>query len=293
MKYIRKTKTFRMIVLPFALSAMLVGCSSEDSSMIASVNGENITETELNEALTAQYGVEILDTLITEKIIELEAEKLELSVTEEEILAEYEDYTTQYGDEETFLEVLSSYNMDEEDVKEDIKNYLLTIKVMEDYVGITDEEIKTYFDENKTTYGQAAQVEASHILVENEETAQEVIEKLNAGEDFAELAKEYSTDTATQEDGGNLGYFGKGEMEEAFENTAFAMEIDSISEPVETDYGFHIIKVTDKIEEQEAVFEDVKDTVYEDLLNSKVNEQYSTWLTEKMEEYEIKNKLTD
>ncbi|MDM5332969.1 peptidylprolyl isomerase [Ureibacillus composti] len=293
MKYIRKTKTFRMIVLPFALSAMLVGCSSEDSSMIASVNGENITETELNEALTAQYGVEILDTLITEKIIELEAEKLELSVTEEEIQAEYEDYTTQYGDEETFLEVLSSYNMDEEDVKEDIKNYLLTIKVMEDYVGITDEEIKTYFDENKTTYGQAAQVEASHILVENEETAQEVIEKLNAGEDFAELAKEYSTDTATQEDGGNLGYFGKGEMEKAFENTAFAMEIDSISEPVETDYGFHIIKVTDKIEEQEAVFEDVKDTVYEDLLNSKVNEQYSTWLTEKMEEYEIKNKLTD
>ncbi|MGE7664796.1 peptidylprolyl isomerase [Ureibacillus composti] len=293
MKYIRKTKTFRMIVLPFALSAMLVGCSSEDSSMIASVNGENITETELNEALTAQYGVEILDTLITEKIIELEAEKLELSVTEEEIQAEYEDYTTQYGDEETFIEVLSSYNMDEEDVKEDIKNYLLTIKVMEDYVGITDEEIKTYFDENKTTYGQIAQVEASHILVENEETAQEVIEKLNAGEDFAELAKEYSTDTATQEDGGNLGYFGKGEMEEAFENTAFAMEIDSISEPVETDYGFHIIKVTDKIEEQEAVFEDVKDTVYEDLLNSKVNEQYSTWLTEKMEEYEIKNKLTD
>lgn len=183
--------------------------------------------------------------------------------------------------------------MDVEDVKEDIKDYLLTIKVMEDYVGITDEEIKTYFDENKATYGQAAQVEASHILVENEEKAREVIEKLDAGEDFAELAKEYSTDTVTQEDGGNLGYFGKGVMEETFENTAFAMEIDSISEPVETYYGFHIIKVTDKIEEQEAVFEDVKDTVYHDLLNSKVNELYSTRLAEKMEEYEIKNKLAD
>ncbi|WP_084783111.1 peptidylprolyl isomerase [Bacillus dakarensis] len=293
MKEIRMTKIIKVIVLPLALSAMLVGCSSGDSSMIASVNGEKITEAELNETLTAQYGVEVLDTLITDKIIELEAEKLDVSVTEEEIEAEYEVYTGQYGGEEAFLEAISSYNMDVEDVKEDIKIYLLTLKLMEDYVGITDEEVKTFFDENNAAYGQAAQVEASHILVEDEKTAQEVTEKLDAGEDFAELAKEYSTDTATQEDGGNLGYFGKGEMEEAFENTAFAMEIDTISEPIETDYGFHVIKVTDKIEEKEAVFEDVKDTVYQDLLNSKVNEQYSTWLAEKTEEYDIENKLTD
>ncbi|QCR31074.1 peptidylprolyl isomerase [Lysinibacillus sp. SGAir0095] len=293
MKEIRMIKTIKMIVLPLALSAMLVGCSSGNSSMIASVDGEKITEAELNEALTAQYGVEVLDTLITDKIIELEAEKLDVSVTDEEIEEEYEDYTNEYGGEEAFLEVISSYNMAVEDVKEDIKVYLLTLKLMEDYVEITDEEVETYFEENKATYGQAAEVEANHILVEDEKTAQEVIGKLNAGEDFAELAKEYSTDTATKEDGGNLGYFGKGEMEEAFENAAFTIEIDSVSEPVETDYGFHVIKVTDKIEEKEAEFEDVKDTVYQDLLDSKVNEQYSTWLEEKMEEYKIENKLTD
>lgn len=293
MKQFKFKKTIKTMALPIVLSALLVGCSNGDSAMIASVNGEEITEAELNESLTEQYGAEVLTTLISNKIIEMEAEKLDVSATDEEIEAEYEEYTAQYGGEEAFLEVISSYNMDVEDVKEDIKSYLLTIKVMEDYVGLTDEDVKTYFEENKTTYGQAAQVEASHILVEDEATADEVIEKLNAGEDFAQIAAEYSTDTATKDAGGDLGYFGKGEMEEAFENAAFAMDIDTISEPVETEYGFHIIKVTDKIEEKEAVFEDVKDTVYQDLLDSKVSEQYSTWLGEKMEEYEIENKLTD
>lgn len=293
MKKIKFTKTIKLMALPLALSAMLVGCSNEDSKMIASVNGEEITEAELNETLTAQYGTEVLTTLISNKIIKLEAEKLDVSVTNDEIEAEYAEYADTYGGEDALLEMVSSYNMDLDDIKEDIENYLLTLKVMEDYVGITDEELQTYFEDNKATYGQAAQVEASHILVDDKATAEEVIKKLNAGEDFAELAAEYSTDTATKDDGGNLGYFGKGEMEEAFENAAFAMDIDAISEPIETEYGFHVIKVTGKKEEKEAVFEDVKDTVYQDLLDSKVNEQYSTWLSEKMEEYEIVNKLTD
>ncbi|HWL13916.1 MAG TPA: peptidylprolyl isomerase [Ureibacillus sp.] len=293
MKKITFSKTIKGLALPIVLSVMLVGCSNGDSKMIASVDGEEITEAELNETLTAQYGEEVLNTLIADKIIKLEAEKLDVKVTDEEIEAEYEEYTNQYGGEEAFLEVIASYNMEVEDVKEDIEVYLLTLKVMEDYVGITDEELTTYFEENKANYGQAEQVEASHILVEDEATAKEVIEKLNAGGDFAELAKEYSTDTATSEDGGNLGYFGTGEMEEAFETAAFALEVDAISEPVETDYGFHIIKVTGKKEAKEAVFEDVKDTVRADLLDSKVNEQYSTWLTEKMDGYDIENKLTE
>ncbi len=281
------------MALPIALSVMLVGCSNGKSTMIASVNGEEITEAELNETLTAQYGVETLTTLISNKIIELEAKKNDLSVTDKEIEAEYEDYASMYGGEEALLEMISSYNMELDDVKKDIETYLLTLEVMEDYIGITDDEIKTYFEENKATYGEAAQVEASHILVEDKETAQEVIDKLNAGEDFAALAAEYSTDTSNNEDGGYLGYFGTGEMAEAFETAAFALDINTISEPVETEYGFHVIKVTDKNEEKEAVYDDVKDTAYQDLLDSKVNEQYSTWLAEKMDEYEIVNKLTD
>lgn len=288
-------KFLKGMTLPIVATLWLVGCSkSNNSSMIASVNGEEITEDELNESLTTQYGTEVLDTLITNKIIELEAKELGVSVSEEELQAEYDEYASQYGGEDALLELLDSYGMDVDDVKKDMETYLLTFKVMEDDLGITEEEIKTYFEENKETYGQAAEVEASHILVEDETTAQEVIDKLNAGGDFAELAKEYSTDTANNEDGGNLGYFGTGEMAEAFETAAFAMEVGEVSsEPVETEYGFHIIKVTDKMEGKEAVFDEVKDTVYQDLLAAKVNEQYSTWVTEKMSEYDIVNKLTD
>lgn len=288
-------KFLKGMTLPIVATLWLVGCSnSNNSSMIASVNGEEITEDELNETLTTQYGTEVLDTLITNKIIELEAKELGVSVSEEELQKEYDEYASQYGGEDALLELLDSYGMDVDDVKKDMETYLLTFKVMEDDLGITEEEIKTYFEENKETYGQAAEVEASHILVEDETTAQEVIDKLNAGGDFAELAKEYSTDTANNEDGGNLGYFGTGEMAEAFETAAFAMEVCEVSsEPVETEYGFHIIKVTDKIEGKEAVFDEVKDTVYQDLLAAKVNEQYSTWVTEKMSEYDIVNKLTD
>lgn len=283
----------KMITIPLALSAMLVGCSNGDDESVATVNGEKITKAELNEALTEQYGQEVLNNLIANKIVELEAKKQKVSVTKDEIEAEYKDYVDQYGGEESFKQLLSSYNMDVEDVKKDIKNYLLTKKVMEDYVDIKDDELKSYFEENKDSYNQAEQVEASHILVDDEKTAKEVIKKLNDGEDFAKLAKEYSTDTGTKDKGGYLGYFGRGEMVEAFENAAFSMKVGSISsEPVKTDFGYHIIKVTDKKEVKEAKFEDVKDKVYQDLLEQKVNEQYTKWLSEKMDEYKIENKLS-
>ncbi|TQE88159.1 foldase [Ureibacillus terrenus] len=286
-------KMMKMITIPLALSAMLVGCSNGDDESVATVNGEKITKAELNEALTEQYGQEVLNNLIANKIVELEAKKQKVSVTKDEIEAEYKDYVDQYGGEESFKQLLSSYNMDVEDVKKDIKNYLLTKKVMEDYVDIKDDELKSYFEENKDSYNQAEQVEASHILVDDEKTAKEVIKKLNDGEDFAKLAKEYSTDTGTKDKGGYLGYFGRGEMVEAFENAAFSMKVGSISsEPVKTDFGYHIIKVTDKKEVKEAKFEDVKDKVYQDLLEQKVNEQYTKWLSEKMDEYKIENKLS-
>ena len=142
-------------------------------------------------------------------------------------------------------------------------------------------------------YGQEEQVVTSHILLEDEETAKEVLAKVKAGEDFAELAKEYSTDTSTNEDGGDLGYISRNEMDEAFEEAAFALEKGAVSEVVQTAEGYHIIKVTNKVPAEEAVFEDVKKEVYADLLESRVSEEYATWVAEKQEEYDIETKLTN
>jgi len=90
------------------------------------------------------------------------------------------------------------------------------------------------------------EVEASHILVETEEEALEIIDELDDGADFAELAKEYSIDPGTAEDGGDVGFFSLGQLVGEFTEAAYSMEIDEVSEPVESDYGYHIIKVTDR-----------------------------------------------
>ena len=289
-------KSLKVFALPIALTVVLAGCSAEaktNKETVATVNGEKISQEELTETLMTQYGVAALDTLITNKIFEMEAESEGLSVAEKEIQAELTELIETYGGQEEYEAVLDANNIEEEALLEDISTHLLQTKVLEKVINITDEELATYFEENKTTYEQTEQVEASHILVADEATAKEVINKLNEGSDFAELASEYSTDTSSSTDGGSLGYFGAGEMVEEFEKVAFEMEIDDISDPVESEYGFHIIKVTGKQDAKEAVFEDVKEDVYDNLLEMRIQEEYSIWLTEKYAEYDIDNSLTE
>lgn len=296
MKQTNIKKILKMVAAPIVLGAVLVGCSDngDDSRTVATVNDKVITEAELNHLLQSQYGPNTLDALITNKIVELEAEKLGITLTDEEIDEEYNAYAEAYGGEDALLKAFESYNLTKEDIINDVKIYLLTLKVMEDYIGITDEDVKTYFEENKDLFATPEQVEASHILVEDEATAKEVIDKLNAGEDFAELAKEYSTDSSNAENGGALGFFGRGEMVQEFEDAAFAMNVGDVSkEPVKTEFGYHIIKVTDKKEAKEADFETSKEEAREMLVEERVNEQYSTWVNEKMDEYDIKTYLFD
>ena len=114
--------------------------------------------------------------------------------------------------------------MTEKEFKENIIEYLSIRKIIEPRIEITDEEIKAYFEENKESFNKEEQVEASHILVEDEATAKEVAKKLADGEDFAALAKEFSTDTANATNGGELGYFGRGKMVAEFEEVAFSMK---------------------------------------------------------------------
>src|SRR5690625_6598495 len=86
------------------------------------------------------------------------------------------------------------------------------------------------------------EIKAQHIVVEDEDTAKEVKEKLDDGEDFAKLAEEYSTDESNKDDGGKLGYFSVGEMDPAFEDAAYGMKKGEVSDPVQSQFGFHIIK---------------------------------------------------
>ncbi|KKB35489.1 peptidylprolyl isomerase [Bacillus thermotolerans] len=271
--------------------AVTLAFSASNNSYVASVNGEKISEDELQEALMAQYGSEAVDALVMEKILEMEIEKEGIEVSQAEIDEEMKTYAEYYGGEEALQEVAETSGIDLSEVEKDLETYLATNKLLEKRIEITEEEMKTYFEENKDQFAQAEQVQASHILVEDEATANEVAKKLAAGGDFAELAKEYSIDEGSSKEGGEVGYFGKGAMVPEFEEAAFSMEKGEISDPVKSEYGFHIIKVTDKKEAKEANYEESKEEIKSALMESKVQEEYMVWLQEKQEEYDVEYAL--
>jgi parvulin-like peptidyl-prolyl isomerase len=167
------------------------------------------------------------------------------------------------------------------------ENYQTWIDQLQDEAGIEEgtfrELAKAYLIRQKVREEITADVErtqeqvwACHILVEDEETAQEVLTKLEEGEPFADLAAEYSTDTSTKDNRGCLGWFGKGAMVEAFEVVAFSLDIGEISEPVQTQYGWHIIQVLGHEERpvSQSRYQQLQDQVFSD------------WLAEKRQEYE-------
>lgn len=268
---------------------LILNMNAEES--VATVNGETIEKEELYDLLVSQYGEDALDSLITSKIVQLEAEKNDIEVSQEDIDDELASYYNQYDGEEGFQSALEGSGMTIADFKEDVEEYLAMNQLLKDRISVTDEEKEAYFEENKESFNQPEQVTARHILTETKEEAQTVLDKLEEGEDFADLAAEYSTDDTTSGSGGDLGTFGEGEMVEAFDEAAFFLEDGEVSDPVETEYGFHIIEVTDHTNEKESVYEDVEDEVTDALNDSKLNEEYSVWLEEKMTEYEINNNL--
>jgi len=286
----KKTLVILAILAVVAIAVFIF--LSTRSEVVAKVGSESLTKDDLYTFFVEQNGEAALDTLITKNLIKQEVEKENITVTSEEIDAELQELIDSYGGEETFEQQLTASGLTQEDIKEDIEVNLQIEKILEPQIEITEEEMQTYFDENKDSFAQTKQVKASHILVEDEKTAKEVKEKLDNGGDFAELAEEYSTDPGSAESGGDLGFFSKGSMVAEFEEAAFSMKVDEISDPVKTEHGYHIIKVTDIQEAAEANFDKSKEEIKGILLDEKMANEYPTWLEEKKEEYNVKNYLT-
>jgi foldase protein PrsA len=292
MKLLRSTKAYVwagsiLIIAGIMAFAMI---SSTDKTM-ASIDGEKISKDELYDELVKGYGADTLDLLITNKLVEMEAKKEGIKIKDEEIQKEIDVMAESYGDEKALKEQLEASGSSMEALKNDIVVYLQTKKMIEPRITVTDDEISTYFEDNKDTFAKPEQVEASHILVEDEKTAKKVAKEIAEGGDFAKLAAEYSTDTQTADNGGSLGYFGKGDMVDEFDDVAFNLDIDKVSEPVKTDYGYHIIKVTGKKEAKKANLEDSKEVIKATLLSERLQEEYPAWLAEVKKDHEITNKL--
>ncbi|MDO5707861.1 MAG: peptidylprolyl isomerase [Andreesenia angusta] len=166
-----------------------------------------------------------------------------------------------------------------------LKQYAIQ-KLLSD-VKVDDQEVKDFYEKNKSFIAQPEKMRASHILVETEEKAKEIIKSIEDGASFEEKAKEFST-CPSKENGGDLGEFPKGSMVPEFEAAASSMEIGEISkEPVKTQFGYHLIKLVDKKEAYTPDFEEVKDQVKEQALLAKQEKVYFEKLNELKEKYDI------
>lgn len=286
----------KIIALLLAL-AMVVGVlvtlklSFNNNDVVALVGDEKITKDELYDFLVKANGQNALDALIINKIILLESEKEDIKVSKEEIDEQKNKMIENMGGQEAYKSALQLYGISEEELEHDIEMNLYLKKLLESRIPINEEEMKQYFEENKDSFRQEEQVKARHILVDSEETALEVKKKLDEGEKFEDLAKDYSIDVSNNQQGGDLGFFGRGRMVKEFEEVAFSLGIGEISEPVKTEFGYHIIKVEDRKEEKEPDFENSKDEIKDLLFQERFQETYDTWLQEKLEEYEIQTFL--
>jgi peptidyl-prolyl cis-trans isomerase C len=174
----------------------------------------------------------------------------------------------------------------DKDVLEQIKNtteqILVQSLIEKEIIGkvkVNDQEALTYYEENKDNFITKEQVYLYNILVETEEVAKDILEKLKAGGDFIEIAKEKSTGPSAAQ-GGDLGYVSKGDLIPEIENVVFALEIGNISDIIKSEYGFHILKVTDKKPEVLKTFEEVKEEILPTLLSTKQKEAFDNLIEE-------------
>ncbi len=277
-------------VVCLAASVLLTGCGKKD--VAATVNGKDISiedyereyKMQAQQAM-AQYGEDFLtqktqdgkqtmgemmrqntlDNLVRFEIYKQDAESKGIKISDKDVDAEFDKMVKMYGGEEKLQAALKENNLTEEKMKEYTKTNLLMQQYQEKMMKEmepTEKELKKYYDDHKDEFKTA---EASHILVKTKEEAEAIKKELDGGADFAKLAKEKSLDTGSAQNGGSLGQFTPGQMVKEFDEKVFSMKPGEISDPVKTQFGYHIIKL-DKISND---FNSAKDAVKEAVIREK------------------------
>lgn len=246
-----------------------------ESKVLAVVNGTEITERDL-EATIVRFPREKQGYLATEQG---RKQLLEEMISFELIY----NYAKDSGVEED-----AEYIQQLERAKKEILTQTAISKVIAQ-ANVTDKEVEDYYTANKEMFKLPEMVSAKHILVETEDKAKEVLNKINEGMSFEEAAREFSSCPSNAQ-GGDLGKFNRGQMVPEFEEAAFTLEIGKVSEPVKTQFGYHLIKVTEKIESGIKAFDEVKATIKNSLLQERQAFKYSELNNDLKSKYKVEIK---
>lgn len=223
------------------------------------------------QAIRGQMKEQLVEQTIMRMLVEDYVARSDVEVTDEEVDSEWNEIVAQFPDPDRFEATLQQEGVTVSEAREQVAQQVKLEKLMAQEFsqdGVTDDEAQAFYDLRSEEFAQPAQVRARHILLRDEEGAEEAIQKLHKrieeGEDFAELAGEFS-ECPSGKQGGDLGFFGEGQMVEPFSQQAFAMDAGEVSEPIRTEFGHHIIKVEESREAKQAEFAEVQEAIKEHL----------------------------
>ncbi len=274
------------------------GAALSPDAPVAVVNGQAVTKAEFDRAMAAYLrrfqqltggmhgGVsqpnakmkeDVLRQLVDRTLLYQEAKKKPVDGLEAKVDEELKGIKGRFPDEATYQKALAGEQLTEDSLKDLIAQQVLVRHYVETEiqpnVKVSDDEVKKFYDDNQDKFATPEQVRASHILIRTDPSASEADRKAArekaealqkraaAGEDFATLAKENSEDPGSASNGGDLGFFTRDRMVKPFADAAFALEKGKVSDVVETRFGYHVIKVTDRKDAAEKKFDEVKDSI--------------------------------
>ncbi len=280
-------------VVAVCLLVFFMTNGSADSKAVAKVNGKPITQQELFDEMVKQGGEQTLESLITKKLIDQELASKKVNVSDKELDEEIAEIKKQFPSEEQFAMALAQNNFTMDTLKKEIRQQISVTKLIEPLITHTEDDLKKFFEQYKDYFSKPERVKASHILVKTKEEADAVLKEVKGGSDFAAVAKSKSQDPGSKDDGGNLDFFEKGMMDPAFEAAAFKLAKGEISDVVESSFGFHIIKVTDKEAGVNPSYEEKKVEVKKQFIQMKASEKRPEWLEKLKSDAKIENFLNN
>jgi peptidyl-prolyl cis-trans isomerase C len=304
---------FTIILLTAVAAAVSAGEKQPALEKAAVINGTIITKNEYNRQLNQfidritregrqindsqleKLKAEILDSLINRELLYQESQKTGIVVQPQEMMDEVAAIKKRFPSEDEFKKAISNMDLTEATLKAQIDQRLAIQKLIDkqiaDKIVITTVESKQYYTANPQLFKRPGEIRASHILIKLDPAADDakkaeaqtkikmIQQKLKNGEDFAELAKT-SSEGPSSVNGGDLGFFKPGKMVKPFEDAAFALKPNEVSEIVQTRFGYHLIKVVEKKPERKIGYEEIKKRLKDHLKQRKVQEEVGLYLIE-------------
>ena len=313
-------KISRVLLLPALLLALLAagcgggGSDSVPADAVAVVDGDEVAKSEFDALIDQarksyanqkrdfpKAGTPACQTLRNQAVqflvqreqFEQEAEEFDIEVTEKQIDARLDQIKQQYfnGDAKKYAEQLADQGLSDKQVRADIRAQIVSEKIFAAVTKdekVSDADVKAYYEKNKEQFSTAESREVRHILVKTKAKADDLAAQIEGGADFGALAKKFSTDTGSKATGGKL-TITRGQTVAPFDKQAFALAKNEVSEPVKTEFGYHLIEPLSEVKKASVTpLKDVEEQIRQQLAQTKKNEAMTKWVDELGKRYEDK-----